>query len=602
MKKVKFCGIRTAEDVASLAPLAVDYVGLVFHEESPRSVSIADAKELSSLIKAAGKTPVAVFVDQSAAEMQDIMDACGIDVVQLHGDRSRAEQGKFAKGITRIFALSVDQAGVVMQADLSALDTKRDYVLFDGVVAGSGERIVTNQLDQAAQGFRYFLAGGINPSNVGEIADNSLAAVIDVSSGIESTRGVKSERLMQQFINRLYHGGIEDRRQTQFGEFGGIYMPESLMAAIEQVAIAFQDMLTDSDFQRQLAELFHHYSGRETPLTEVVRFSQAAGGKGRLFLKREDLLHTGAHKINNALGQCLLAKKMGKTRIIAETGAGQHGVATATACAHLGLECVIYMGQDDIARQMPNVQKIRLLGAEVVPVETGSKTLKDAVNAALRDYAASFADTHYCLGSALGPYPFPQMVAYFQSCIGKETKIQVQERVGRDPDLLIACVGGGSNAIGLFGPFIDHDNVKMVGVEAGGNGKQLGEHAARFNGGEKGVLHGCFSYVLQDKNGQVAGTHSISAGLDYPMIGPQHAQLHDSGRAEYVSVSDDEALAALRLLSKTEGIIPALESSHALAYYMRITNTLSEDACVVINLSGRGDKDLPSLIEKGLLS
>ncbi len=347
-------------------------------------------------------------------------------------------------------------------------------------------------------------------------------------------------------------------------------------------------------------DILTHYAGRATALTEVSRFSEAIQGP-RLFLKREDLLHTGAHKLNNALGQCLLAKKMGKTRIVAETGAGQHGVATATACAFLGLECVVYMGKVDIERQAPNVIKMQLLGATVKSVDSGSMTLKDAVNEALRDWSATFDNTHYCLGSALGPHPYPEMVAQFQSVIGKEAKAQITARTGQNPDLVIACVGGGSNAIGIFSAFLDDASVALVGVEAGGKGAKLGEHAARFQGGEPGVLHGCYTYLLQNAGGQVLETHSISAGLDYPAVGPQHAQLFEEGRVQYTSVTDAEALAAFKLLSKTEGIIPALESSHALAYMVKIAPTLKRDAVVIINLSGRGDKDLPQLIAKGVL-
>ena len=387
---------------------------------------------------------------------------------------------------------------------------------------------------------------------------------------------------------------------THYGEFGGTYMPESLMAAIAQLRDFFMRVQQSTEFTQELDELLTQYVGRPTPLTEVVRFQQVVQGP-RLFLKREDLTHTGAHKINNAIGQCLLAKHMGKTRIIAETGAGQHGVATATACALMGLRCVVYMGAVDIARQLPNVEKMKLLGAEVVSVNTGSRTLKDAVNATLRDYAKNFFDTHYCLGSALGSAPYPQMVAYFQSVIGKETQQQCQQAFGRNPDSIIACIGGGSNAIGIFSAFIDDENVKLVGVEAGGKGTALGEHAARFQGGKPGVLHGCYSYLLQDDNGQVLPTHSISAGLDYPMIGPQHAHLHDIGRVHYTHVNDVAALYAFKLLSSSEGIIPALESSHALAYYIKSAHTFAKDACIVLNLSGRGDKDLPALISGGLL-
>ena len=385
-----------------------------------------------------------------------------------------------------------------------------------------------------------------------------------------------------------------------YGQFGGVFIPEILMAPLLQLQEAWDSVRACPQFEQELMEILTHYAGRKTALTEVKRFSEAIEGP-RIFLKREDLLHTGAHKLNNALGQCLLAKKMGKKRIVAETGAGQHGVATATACAFLGLECVVYMGKVDIERQAPNVMKMELLGATVTSVDSGTMTLKDAVNEALRDWSFHCDDTHYCLGSALGPHPYPEMVAQFQSVIGKEAKEQIRARTGQDPDLVIACVGGGSNAIGIFSAFLDQPEVALVGVEAGGKGNQLGEHAARFQGGTPGVLHGCYTYLLQHAGGQVSETHSISAGLDYPAVGPQHAQLFATGRVHYTSVTDEEALDAFKLLSKTEGIIPALESSHALAYAVKVAKTLQHDAVVLLNLSGRGDKDLPQLIAKGIL-
>ncbi len=382
--------------------------------------------------------------------------------------------------------------------------------------------------------------------------------------------------------------------------FGGVYLPELLMAPIDALKKGWEKFRADPAFTEELSDLLHNYAGRATPLTEVKQFAKAIDGP-RIFLKREDLLHTGAHKLNNALGQCLLAKKMGKTRIIAETGAGQHGVATATACAFLGLACVVYMGKVDVERQAPNVSRMRLLGAEVISVEKGTMTLKDAVNEALRDWSFNYETSHYCLGSALGPHPYPEMVASFQSVIGKEAKEQIRARIGRDPDLIVACVGGGSNAIGIFSAFIDNPSVALIGVEAGGKGEKLGEHAARFQGGSPGVLHGCYTYLLQDAEGQVVDTHSISAGLDYPAVGPQHADLYTSGRAQYTSASDEEALAAFKLLSQREGIIPALESSHALAYVIKTARHLPKESVILINLSGRGEKDLPQLISKGFV-
>lgn len=389
-------------------------------------------------------------------------------------------------------------------------------------------------------------------------------------------------------------------RQGRYGKFGGRYLPEILIAPIQELEDAFNSIVPTNDFQATFTDLLENYAGRETPLTKVERFSEAINGP-TVYLKREDLLHTGAHKINNALGQCLLAKKMDKTRIIAETGAGQHGVATATACAHLGLECVVYMGKVDIERQAPNVTKMKLLGATVISVDIGAQTLKDAINEALRDYATNYDTSHYCLGSALGPHPYPEMVRVFQSVIGKEVKRQTQEAFGGDPNVIIACVGGGSNAIGIFSSFIDNTDVKLIGVEAGGCGTQLGQHAARFQANTTGVLHGCYSYLLQDKNGQVATTHSISAGLDYPSVGPMHAQLFETKRATYVTANDLEAVEALKLLSKTEGIIPALESAHALGYLIKVATTFNKEDKVIVNLSGRGDKDLPQLFNKGLI-
>lgn len=385
----------------------------------------------------------------------------------------------------------------------------------------------------------------------------------------------------------------------RFGEFGGSYVAEGLMQPLKELRRLFDELSRDQNFIDQFESMMEHYAGRPTPLTEVQNFSKAVNGP-RILLKREDLLHTGAHKLNNAIGQCLLAREMGKKSIIAETGAGQHGVATATACALLNLECVVYMGAVDIARQKPNVERMKLLGATVVSVEQGTKTLKDAVNEALRDWSATFENSHYCLGSALGPDPFPEMVAFFQSIIGKEARAQCLSQFSELPDYVVACVGGGSNAIGIFSGFIS-DDVELIGVEAGGTGNQLGQHAARFLTSKTGVLHGTHSYLLQTESGQISNTHSISAGLDYPSVGPQHAALHANKRANYVSATDDEALAAFKLLSRTEGIIPALESSHALAYVSKVAKEMPKESTVLINLSGRGDKDLPSLIQGGLV-
>jgi len=377
-----------------------------------------------------------------------------------------------------------------------------------------------------------------------------------------------------------------------FGRFGGRYIPETLMSPVEELEKAYLEVRDDSEFQRELENLLKNYAGRPTPLFLAGRLSKKLGS--RIYLKREDLCHTGAHKINNALGQALLAKRMGKTRIIAETGAGQHGVATATICALLGLDCEIYMGTEDTRRQALNVFRMELLGARVTPVDAGSSTLKDAINEAMRDWVTNVDSTHYLLGSVLGPHPYPMMVRDFQAVIGREARDQIMEAEGRLPDVLVACVGGGSNSIGLFHEFRDDMSVRMIGVEAGGVGGDLGQHAARFDGGSPGVLHGTYSYLLQDEKGQVATTHSVSAGLDYPSIGPEHAFLMESERVFYSSVGDQEALDAFRSLSELEGIIPALESAHAIAYLVGHRQEF-RDQVVIVNLSGRGDKDVETV-------
>jgi len=379
-----------------------------------------------------------------------------------------------------------------------------------------------------------------------------------------------------------------------FGPYGGRFVPETLMAPVEELEAAYVAARQDEAFARELDRLLHEYAGRPTPLFEAARLSAHAGG-GRVFLKREDLAHTGAHKINNALGQALLAKRMGKRRVIAETGAGQHGVATATACALLDLRCEVYMGAADMQRQALNVVRMQMLGATVRRVDGGSRTLKDAINEALRDWVTHVGDTYYLMGSVLGPHPYPLMVREFQSVIGREAREQFVQRTGRLPDVVVACVGGGSNALGIFDGFVDDGPVRLVGVEAGGTGISPGCHAARFSGGTVGVLQGTRTFVLQDSAGNIENTHSISAGLDYAAVGPEHAWLRDLGRAEYAWVSDEEAVAAFRLVARLEGILPALESAHAVAHGCRLASRLAGGALVLINLSGRGDKDVHTL-------
>jgi len=384
---------------------------------------------------------------------------------------------------------------------------------------------------------------------------------------------------------------LRDEQGPYFGEFGGRFVPESLIAALDELSLAYDACKVDPKFQAELADLHSTYTGRPSIITEVPRFA-AHGGNARILLKREDLNHTGSHKINNVLGQALVAKRIGKTRLIAETGAGQHGVATATAAALFGLECVVYMGQVDTERQALNVARMRLLGAEVVPVTTGSRTLKDAINEALRDWVANVDNTHYLLGTVAGPHPFPYMVRDFHKIIGEESREQVLHMTGRLPDAVAACVGGGSNAIGIFHAFLDDPTVGLYGFEAAGRGVHTPEHAATITKGRPGVLHGARSYLLQDEDGQTIESHSISAGLDYPGVGPEHSWLHDIGRANYRPVTDDEAMAALRLLARTEGIIPAIETAHALHGALELGKELGPESVILVNLSGRGDKDM----------
>jgi len=376
-----------------------------------------------------------------------------------------------------------------------------------------------------------------------------------------------------------------------FGPYGGCFVSETLMEALDELHDAYAKVKTDPDFQAEFDADLAHYVGRPSPVYHAERWSKQLGG-AQIYLKREDLNHTGAHKINNTIGQALLAKRMGKTRIIAETGAGQHGVASATVAARLGLECVVYMGAEDIERQAPNVYRMKLLGAEVVPVTSGSRTLKDALNEAMRDWVTNVDDTFYIIGTVAGPHPYPAMVRDFQAVIGREARVQMQEQTGRLPDALIACVGGGSNAIGLFHPFLADEEVEIYGVEAAGYGLETGRHAAPLCAGTPGVLHGNRTYLMESADGQIIETHSVSAGLDYPGVGPEHAWLKDSGRASYVAVTDEEAMAGFHALTRTEGIIPALESSHALAYAMKLAPELASDKNILVNLSGRGDKDI----------
>jgi tryptophan synthase beta chain len=451
------------------------------------------------------------------------------------------------------------------------------------------------------------LAGGLNPDNVSSAIEQVRPWGVDVSSGVE-VGGTKDPYRILSFLQNALAAGSSPAGTTpeskyelpdahgRFGEFGGRYAPEVLMPALQQLESAYREAKSDPTFIAQLRQLEADYVGRPTPLYFAAGLTAECAG-ARIYLKREDLAHTGAHKINNALGQGLLAVRMGKHRIIAETGAGQHGVAAATVCAMLGLECIVYMGEVDIERQALNVYKMRLLGAEVRPVSSGSRTLKDAINEAVRDWVTTVATTHYLIASAVAMHPYPTIVRDFQSVIGRESRKQCLDQLKRLPDYVVACVGGGSNSIGIFHPFIEDERVKLIGVEAAGSGIETGKHAATLSAGSIGVLHGSRSYMLQDADGQVIETHSISAGLDYPGVGPEHSYLKATGRATYVAVTDAQALEAFHQLCRTEGIIPALESSHALYHAARLAKTLSQDTIIVVSLSGRGDKDIHTVAQ-----
>ncbi|REJ78616.1 MAG: tryptophan synthase subunit beta [Acidobacteria bacterium] len=602
--RIKICGITNHEDATAAVECGADELGFNFYKGSPRYIEPSEAAEITSSIPSSIRK-TGVFVNDDSDRIAAIAEEVGLDAIQLHGDESEAECAAVGKKT----GLPVIKAVRVRKGEKPAFPSPEisEAVLLDTFSArafgGTGESFDWSDARSFFEGERrIYLAGGLEPSNVAEAVCRLKPYAIDVCSGVELEPGRKDHRKMAEFVSRARTADrefFEPDKRGFFGDYGGRFVPETLVAPLDELTDAYVTAQSDPDFETELTTLFRHYSGRPTPLYFARRLTGKCGG-AKIYLKREDLNHTGAHKINNALGQALLAKRMGKRRIIAETGAGQHGVATATVCALFGFDCVIYMGTEDMRRQALNVYRMELLGAEVRGVDSGSKTLKDAINEALRDWVTNVEDTHYLLGSALGPHPYPVMVRNFQSVIGKEAREQVLLAERRLPDLLIACVGGGSNSIGLFHPFLIDEDVRMVGVEAGGTGSALGEHAARFNeysGGRIGVLQGTKSYLLQDDHGQIAGTHSVSAGLDYASIGPEHAYLHDSGRIDYDSVTDSEALAAFHTLSETEGIIPALESAHAVAYSLKAASEMNEDEVIILNLSGRGDKDVRTVAD-----
>ena len=594
--KVKLCGMMRPEDMEAADEIRPDYVGFIFWEKSRRYVTPEMAKELKKKLSP-GIGAAGVFVDCEPEKIRDIAGAVPLDLIQLHGN----ETEETILAVKQLTGLPVMKAFVVHSEEEIRLaeESPADLILLDGG-KGGGKSFPWELLQSFSR--PYFLAGGLTPETAALAVRKLHPYGVDASSSLETDHR-KDPAKMRAFADAVRNQEEDLMENTtspdtntrgRFGIHGGQYIPETLMNAVIELEEAYNHFKDDPEFRRELTALLNDYAGRPSRLYYARRMTEDLGG-AKIYLKREDLNHTGAHKINNALGQALLAKKMGKTRLIAETGAGQHGVATATAAALLKMQCVVYMGEEDTKRQALNVYRMKLLGAEVVPVKTGTATLKDAVSQAMREWTSRISDTHYCIGSCMGPHPFPTIVRDFQAVISSEIRQQILEREGRLPDAVLACVGGGSNAIGSFYHFIDEKNVQLIGCEAAGRGVDTLETAATMNTGRLGIFHGMKSYFCQDKYGQIAPVYSISAGLDYPGVGPEHAWLHDIGRAEYVPVTDEEAVQAFEYLSRTEGIIPAIESAHAVAYGMKLAPKMAKDKIMVITLSGRGDKDVAAI-------
>jgi tryptophan synthase beta subunit len=612
----KICGVMRPEHALLASLYGANMLGLMFAPSS-RQISLSDAIAIRRSLETSPSRPliVGVFVNERIERVIQIAREVGLDIVQLSGEETPDEVAecslsfpvvkvlRFPPGTPPADALRVIsgyRALVGPDRLRFALDTYSA-----GAYGGTGRTSDWTLMRELARHEQIILAGGLNPDNVSSAISQVQPWGVDVSSGVELD-GSKDPYRILSFLRNARSSTTQASKPSynlpdahgRFGDFGGQYAPEVLMPALRQLEIAYREAKADPAFIARLRQLEAGYVGRPTPLYFAAGLTAACGG-ARIYLKREDLAHTGAHKINNALGQGLLAVRMGKHRIIAETGAGQHGVAAATVCAMLGLECIVYMGEVDIERQALNVYKMRLLGAEVRPVSSGSRTLKDAINEAVRDWVTNVDTTHYLIGSAVGMHPYPTIVRDFQSVIGIESRQQSLDQLNALPDYVIACVGGGSNSIGIFHPFIDDTSVKLIGVEAAGSGIETGKHAATLSMGTVGVLHGSRSYMLQNADGQVIETHSISAGLDYPGVGPEHSHLKETGRATYVSVTDAQALEAFHQLCRTEGIIPALESSHALYHAAQLAKTLPQDTIILVNLSGRGDKDIHTVAQAG---
>lgn len=609
---VKICGLQSVEVLKSMINLPVDYIGFVF-ANSRRQVTPDQAAELITVLKQwkSGEIPssVGVVVNPEMEELKELLHTAKLDVLQLHGQESpkfcREVKANFPVSVFKAVSVKAEQLPEEHIAELEHYAGCIDGLLIDTYEpihgGGSGRTFGWDVIPlykewASRQGIPLFVAGGLDSSNVGTLIKEYKPDGVDVSSGVESSPGVKNIEKVTTFVERVKRiMTVLPDRNGRFGSFGGRFVPETLMNALIELEEEYNRYAEDSAFQEEIAYLLKQYSGRETPLYYAERLSNHLG-KAKIYLKREDLNHTGAHKINNAIAQGVLAKRMGKKKVIAETGAGQHGVATATVAALLGLECKVFMGEEDTKRQQLNVFRMKMLGAEVVPVTSGSRTLKDAGNEALRYWVSNVEDTFYILGSAVGPHPYPMMVRNFQRIIGDETRRQILAVEGRLPNTIFAPIGGGSNAIGMFYPFLEDSEVALVGVEAAGKGVETEYHAATMSKGTHGVFQGSMSYLLQDEYGQVKEAHSISAGLDYPGVGPEHSYLKDIERVKYVPITDQEAIEALQLLCRTEGIIPALESAHAVAQVAKVAHEWNEDDIVVICLSGRGDKDVESIM------
>lgn len=584
----KICGLGKPEDAVAAYQGGATFGGLIFFHKSPRNVNVQTAEQI---VAAAPLDFVGVFVNEEIKKVAGIAEGLNLAAVQLHGSEDNAYIAELRAVLPKSCQIFKAKA---VQDMLPVFDEAVDRFVLDTyhqvLPGGSGKTFDWTLLEQLPQDKLFMLAGGLNPDNINDAA-RQVCVGLDINSGVEDAPGVKNADKIKQILSKITRSKQPMKTlDAYFGQFGGMFVPELLVPALEQLEQAFLEAQEDATFVEEFSNLLNEYAGRPTPLTLTRNVSP--NPKTKIYLKREDLLHGGAHKTNQVLGQALLTKRMGKKEVIAETGAGQHGVATALACSLLGLKARIYMGAKDIERQQPNVFRMRLMGAEVIPVTAGSGTLKDAVNEALRDWAASYKTAHYLLGTAAGPHPFPTIVREFQKMIGEEAKQQILEKEGRLPDAVIACVGGGSNAIGMFADFIEEESVKLIGVEPGGKGIDTHEHGAALAKGSLGILHGSYTYIMQDNDGQIEESYSVSAGLDYPAVGPQHAHLKATGRAEYVPINDDEALAAFQRLAKHEGIIPALESSHALAHAFKMAEQSDEEQILVVNLSGRGDKDL----------